>query len=158
MALILFFFFLFYLFIFREKGREGEREGENHQCVVASHTLPTGDLVRNPGMCTRLRIQPETPWFTGWHSILWATPARAIFFNSLIISRSFLKDFIYLFLERGKRGRKRNINVWLPLMWSPLGTWSATQAYALTGNRTSDLWFAGWHSIHWAIPGRAKNF
>ena len=27
----------FYLFIFREKGREGEREGEKHQCVVASH-------------------------------------------------------------------------------------------------------------------------
>ena len=33
------FFFLlrFYLFIFREKGREGEREGEKHQDVVASH-------------------------------------------------------------------------------------------------------------------------
>ena len=25
----------FYLFIFRERGREGEREGEKHQCVVA---------------------------------------------------------------------------------------------------------------------------
>ena len=40
-----------HLFIFREKGREREREGENHQCVVASHTLPTGDLACNPGMC-----------------------------------------------------------------------------------------------------------
>ena len=30
-------FFIFYLFIFRERGREGEREGEKHQCVVASH-------------------------------------------------------------------------------------------------------------------------
>ena len=40
----------FYLFIFRE-GREGEREGEKHQCVVASHMSPTGDLARNPGMC-----------------------------------------------------------------------------------------------------------
>ena len=27
----------FYLFIFRERGREEEREGENYQCVVASH-------------------------------------------------------------------------------------------------------------------------
>ena len=27
----------FYLFIFRQRGREGEREGEKHQCVVASH-------------------------------------------------------------------------------------------------------------------------
>ena len=25
-----------YLFIFREKGREGQREGEKHQCMVAS--------------------------------------------------------------------------------------------------------------------------
>ena len=39
------------LFIFRQKGREGEREGEKHQCVVASFTPPFGDLVCNPGMC-----------------------------------------------------------------------------------------------------------
>ena len=41
----------FYLFIFRERGREGEREGEKHQCVVASHVPLTRDLARNPGMC-----------------------------------------------------------------------------------------------------------
>ena len=29
--------YIFYLLIFRKKGREGEREGEKHQCVVASH-------------------------------------------------------------------------------------------------------------------------
>ena len=29
----------------------GEREGEKHQCVVASHTPPTRDLACNPGMC-----------------------------------------------------------------------------------------------------------
>ena len=39
----------FYLFIYMQ-GREGEREGEKHQCVVASHTPPTGDLAHNPGM------------------------------------------------------------------------------------------------------------
>ena len=45
-------FFRFYLFIFRESGREGGREGEKHQCVVASHTpTPTGDLAQNPGIC-----------------------------------------------------------------------------------------------------------
>ena len=38
------------LFIFRERRREGEREGEKHQYVVASHTPPTGDLACNPGM------------------------------------------------------------------------------------------------------------
>ena len=38
-------------FIFRERGREVEREGEKHQCVVASSTPLTGDLAHNPGMC-----------------------------------------------------------------------------------------------------------
>ena len=41
----------FYLFIFRERGRKGEREGEKHQCVVASHAPPSGDLAHSPGMC-----------------------------------------------------------------------------------------------------------
>ena len=49
--LIPFFFFLKILFIFRQRGREGEREGEKHYCVVASCAPPTGDLARNPGMC-----------------------------------------------------------------------------------------------------------
>ena len=39
-----------YLF-FREGGREKEREREKHQCVVASHMAPTGDLAHNPGIC-----------------------------------------------------------------------------------------------------------
>ena len=41
----------FYLFISRARGREREREGTEHQCVVASHTSPAGNLARNPGMC-----------------------------------------------------------------------------------------------------------
>ena len=40
-------FFLRFLFIFGERGREGEE----HQCVVDSHVAPTGDLAHNPGMC-----------------------------------------------------------------------------------------------------------
>ena len=37
----------------------------------------------------------------------------------------FLKDFVYLFLERGEgreKERERNINVWLPVMCPLLGT------------------------------------
>ena len=45
-----FYFLRFYLFNFRE-GREGEREVEKYQYVVASHMPPTGDLAHNPGMC-----------------------------------------------------------------------------------------------------------
>ena len=37
-------FFFKIVFIFRQRGREGEREGKKHQCVVASGTPPTGDL------------------------------------------------------------------------------------------------------------------
>ena len=47
------FFFLLnkeFIYLFLERGREGEREGEKHQCVVASHVPPTGDLACNPGM------------------------------------------------------------------------------------------------------------
>ena len=44
---LLFIFLRFHLFLEREEGREGEK----HQCVVASHEPPTGDLVCNPGIC-----------------------------------------------------------------------------------------------------------
>ena len=44
------FYFLKILFIFRQWGREGEREGEKYQYVVASLMPPTRDLARNKGM------------------------------------------------------------------------------------------------------------
>ena len=49
------------LFIFRQRRREGQREGRKHQCVVASHKPPTGDLTHNPGMCPdwELNQQPS---------------------------------------------------------------------------------------------------
>ena len=40
-----------FFFLERERGREGEREGEKHECVVAFHAPPTGDLTCNLGMC-----------------------------------------------------------------------------------------------------------
>ena len=48
---LLYFYLFVCLFISRERGREVEREGEKHQCVVASHVPPTGDVAHNPGMC-----------------------------------------------------------------------------------------------------------
>ena len=53
----------------------------------------------------------------------------------------FKKYFIYLFLERWERRekeRERNINMWLPLVYPPLGTWPSTQVCALTGNQTGN--------------------
>ena len=63
---------IFYLFSFRARGREGEREGEKHPCVVVSCVLLTGDLAHNPGMCpdqesksqtfgSQVRAQPTEP-------------------------------------------------------------------------------------------------
>ena len=40
----------FYLFIL-ERGRQGEKEGKKHQCVVDSHVPFVGYLACNPGMC-----------------------------------------------------------------------------------------------------------
>ena len=44
-------YFKNFIYLFLERGRERQREGRKHQCVVASHTPTTGDLARNPGMC-----------------------------------------------------------------------------------------------------------
>ena len=53
---------MFYLFIFRDRGREGEREGEKQQRVVASRAPPTGDLARTPGLCPDWKLNGDTRW------------------------------------------------------------------------------------------------
>ena len=44
-------FFKDFIYLFLDRGEGREEEGEKHQCVVASHMPPTGDLACNPGMC-----------------------------------------------------------------------------------------------------------
>ena len=70
----------------------------------------------------------------------------------------FLKDFIYLFLEKGVR--ERNITLWLPLKHLLLGTWPTTQTCALTGNQTGDPLFsqAGPQSLSHVSQGRFYSF
>ena len=55
--ILFYFYFLKYFiyFIFTQRGREGEKEGEKHQCLAASRAPPTGDLVCNPSMCPDLK-------------------------------------------------------------------------------------------------------
>ena len=69
----------------------------------------------------------------------------------------FKKDFIYLSLEgKGRKGeRERNINVWLLLMCSLLGTGLQPRHVLRLGIQQVTLWFSGPHSFHWAIPARA---
>ena len=47
------------MYLFLERGREGEREGEKYQCVGASHMPPAGDLAHNPD------IKTTTLWLAG---------------------------------------------------------------------------------------------
>ena len=68
-SIFLSFFNKYFIYLFLERGREGEREGEKHQCVVASGAPPTEDLAHNPGMYPRLGIEPATFCFAGWHSV-----------------------------------------------------------------------------------------
>ena len=59
----------------------------------------------------------------------------------MLSAQLFLKDFIYLFLEREEgrvKEREGNTNVWLPLACPTPGTLPATQACALTGNQMGD--------------------
>ena len=50
LSFLFFFFWRFYLFLKIGEWR-GERGEVKHQCVVASHVAPTGDLAHDPGMC-----------------------------------------------------------------------------------------------------------
>ena len=51
---------ILFIYLFWIEGREGERKGEKHQCVVASQAPPTGDLAHSPGMCSdwELNLRP----------------------------------------------------------------------------------------------------
>ena len=41
----------YFIYLFWEKGEGREKEGEKHQCVVASCTPPSRGLAGNPSMC-----------------------------------------------------------------------------------------------------------
>ena len=84
------------------------------------------------------------------------------------LSTEFLEKILsFIFREGGgrrKRGREismyeRNID-WLPLAYPQLETWLATQACALTGNRTSDLSVCGamLNPLNYTSQGCAEFF
>ena len=75
-------FFTDFLYLFLERGREGERKRDKHRCMREKHPLgclspppnwapgPPPRPVSWPG------VKPATFWFVGWHPTLWATPVR----------------------------------------------------------------------------------
>ena len=63
----------------------------------------------------------------------------------------FFFKILFIHFQRGEKKekeREKNINVWLPLTWSLLETWPATQACALTGNQTSDPLVRSPRAVH----------
>ena len=71
-------------------------------------------------------------------------PTPPFLFMLCLLSETFFssfKDFIYLFLEKGREGEREGEKhqCVVACHMAPLGTWPVTQACALTGNRTSDL-------------------
>ena len=70
------------------------------------------------------------------------------FFVCLFSWLVFKNIFIFRNGEGKEKERERNINVWLPLACPTLGTWPATQACALIGNRTGNPLVHSLCSIH----------
>ena len=79
---------MFYLYIL-DRGKEGGREGEKDQGVVASHTPPAGDLAHKPGMC------PD--WESNWRPFDSKASAQSIETHQLGLNWVFLNDFIISF-------------------------------------------------------------
>ena len=57
---LLFLIKILFIYFQRERVREGKREGEKHQRVVAFCMPPTGDLACNSGLCPdwELNLRP----------------------------------------------------------------------------------------------------
>ena len=65
-----------YLFTLN-RGQGRKKDGEKHQCVVASCMLPTGTRPTTQA-CALTGNSTAVLWFSGQHSVHWATPTRAI--------------------------------------------------------------------------------
>ena len=91
-------FLIFYLFIFRERGREGEREGEKHQCVVASHEPPTRYLACTPGMCPDWQLN-WWPFGSQAHAQSTELHQLGLFFVSLMFCNDIFRFLSYVLLH-----------------------------------------------------------
>ena len=58
-----------FIYLFLERGRQREREGEKHQHVVASYTPPYWGPGLPPRHVPQLGIKLVIPQFAGWHPI-----------------------------------------------------------------------------------------
>ena len=92
--------------VFLDRGWERGRDGEKHQCVVASYAPHTRDLAHNPGKCSDWESN-QRPFGlqAGTQSIHWAALDRVhicLFLNKKII--------IHLELESQLGSTDHNLN------------------------------------------------
>ena len=101
LSIVTFFFFFLedIIYLFLERGREEERGRDTSMCGCLLCAPYWGRGLR-PRHVPWLSIELVTLWFAGWHSIHWATPARAYdyFYSSLV------DMFFLIFRERGRAG------------------------------------------------------
>ena len=123
-------FLLKILFIFRERGREGHRDGEKHLCVRDQLLLT----------CPELRTWPATQAcaLTGNRNSDLSVCGPAL--NLLSHTSQGWKDFLF-FQRQGKRRRKREISM-CGCLSRALCRGPSLQP------RHVPLWFAVWCSVH----------
>ena len=159
------------LLIFRERARKKHQcEREILMCCLLC--TPTSDGTHNLGMCPdrefnlqHFGVRGHTPnelfsqgsiLFADWlhkSSFLKLSfePGTILLISSCIIC---FKDFIYLFLERGRQ-RERGREISMCDCLSRVPHWEPgpqPRHVPWLGIKSATLWFAGRHSIHWATP------
>ena len=105
---------------FTERGREGEKEGEKHECEkhrsVASHTCPDQGPNLQPRHVPWLGTEPTTFQSTGWCSNNWATPARAKnVFKEYAIWYWYRNQFLYQRKSINSSGLLKNASAFFAL-------------------------------------------
>ena len=119
-------------------------------------------------MISKLSVLQEFPLFTKpvWIILKSKIGTRMIFCYWWSDLLNFFYFNIYLSLEKGEereKERERNIDVreihWLIGFFLHSPNWGPgpePRHVPWPGIKPVTLWFAGWYSIHWATPARAK--
>ena len=94
-----------------------------------------------------------------FHSFLWLSNIASHICTTAFKKIIWLKNILFIyFLDRreGKeKERGRKINVWLPQMSLPPGSWPTARHVPWVEIKLATFWFAGPCSIHWATSARA---
>ena len=81
----LFKIYIYCLCFFLQRGEEREKRGREISMCSCLSCAPHKGPSPQPRNVPWLGIKPVTLWFTGWRSIHWATPARAIVYAFTVV-------------------------------------------------------------------------